>query len=165
MRYLAHTLYWCNEGLEAIPMKHSIRVLTMSIMTFSALSLLAWAGEQICQVCNMKIPEGSRHHIILKSEIPAKAPLHVCSISCVLKARKHDPKYVKVEVADFNHPEKFLRGEKAFVLIKTDKIKEDLDSMAMPPYFAAFPTKADAEKAKAKYGEGSIVEGFENALK
>lgn len=146
-------------------MKHALRVLKISVVPFLAMISLAWAGEFKCQVCNMRIPEGSRHHIVLKHEVSAKEPLHVCSLSCVFKARKHDPKYAKVEVADFAHPEKFIAGEKAFMLIKTGKIKDDLDSMVMPPYFAAFPTRADAEKAKARYGEGIIVEGFENALK
>ncbi len=125
---------------------------------------LAIASEIKCGICSMIISEQSRNHIVLKIEISGKEPLHVCSLSCVHKARKYDPKYTKVEVSDFNHPEKFLPGEKAFFLVQSKKIKADLGAMALAPYFGAFDRREEADSAQKKYGDGIVVQGFENAL-
>lgn len=133
-------------------------------MVLSFSSGLVFASEIKCGICSMKISEQSRNHIILKSEISGKEPLHVCSLSCVHKARKYDAKYTKSEVSDFNHPEKFLPGEKAFFLVQSKKIKTDLGAMAMVPYFGAFDKKEEADSAQKKYGDGIVVQGIENAL-
>ncbi|MEK6704174.1 MAG: hypothetical protein AABZ06_00125 [Bdellovibrionota bacterium] len=125
---------------------------------------ISFAGDHKCGVCNMKIGEQSKHHVVLSDEAGSKAPLHVCSLSCVNKARKHDSGYSKSQVSDFNNPEKLLPGEDAFFLMKSEKIKQDLDDMAMPPFFGAFKTKAEADAAKKKYGDGVIVKGLGAAL-
>lgn len=135
---------------------------TLGILGFGNLS---WGADIKCDVCHMTIPQNARHHIILKNDNPAKTPLHICSLSCVLKARKFDSKYSKIDIADFNHPEKFLNGETAFFLIKSSKIKSDLGEMAMPPYLAAFATKEEAKSVHTKYGDGEVTQGFESVLK
>lgn len=123
----------------------------------------AWAADTRCDICGMAIPDHARNHLILKSTHAKE--FHTCSLSCVRKAKRHDPTLSQAEVVDFNHPEKWLSGEKAFFLIQSEKIKVDLGEMAMPPYIAAFRTQKEAEAARVKYGEGRVVQGLENALK
>ncbi|MCM2279876.1 MAG: nitrous oxide reductase accessory protein NosL [Oligoflexia bacterium] len=145
-------------------MKHFKALLSL-VISLLMLSSVALAAQLHCDVCGMTIPEKARHYIMLKAPAGAPKPLHVCSASCLKKAKKGEPKYTQADFADFNHPEKFVSGDKAFFLIKSSKIKADLGEMAMPPYIGAFSTKAEAEAAKAKYGDGEVVQGLESALK
>ncbi len=135
------------------------------IVGILSLSISALAADLHCSICSMKIPQSSKNHLVLKNLDPKKPSLHACSLSCATKARKYDPKYAQIEVSNFNHPDEFLSGEKAFFLMKSEKIQADLGPMAMLPYFGAFSTKAEAEAAQKKYGDGVIVQGFEGALK
>jgi len=117
-----------------------------------------------CSACNMTIPDKARNHIILTSEDASKPPLHVCSLSCALKARKYDSKYSKVKVVDFNRPEELISGDRAYFLLKSSKIKGDLGELAMPPYFGAFEKESEVQAAIKKYGDGVVVQGFEKAI-
>ena len=140
------------------------RFATVMIL-FAQLSSYSWAIDTNCSVCGMTISEDSRNHILLKKEASEPTPLHICSASCAHKAKKHDPKLTQSQVSDFNHPDRFIPGDQAFFLIKSDKIKADLGPRAMPPYFGAFATKAEADVAQKKYGDGEIVQGFDNVVK
>ena len=124
-----------------------------------------WTANLNCDVCGMTLSENAKNHIVLKNEAVEKNTLHVCSFTCFLKAKKNAPKYSKVEISDFNNPGKFLDADKAFFLVKSAKIKKDLGELVMPPYFGAFATKQLAETAKAKYGDGIVVRGIDNAAK
>ena len=126
--------------------------------------LFAGAGELHCGVCGMTLPENAKNHIILKSK-GKKEPLHVCSPSCAHKAKKYDPSLTEADVVDFDHPGKSLDGNKAFFLIKSEKIKTDMGEMAMAPYAAAFGTKEEALAAQKKYGDGKVVQGLKEAFK
>ncbi|HAZ14661.1 MAG: hypothetical protein A2X86_06235 [Bdellovibrionales bacterium GWA2_49_15] len=125
----------------------------------------ALGAGMTCSVCGMPVAESAKNHLMLQSESATKAPMHVCALSCLKKVVKHDSSYKKIEVADFNHPEKLLPGDKAFFLLKSTKIKSDIGENVMPPYFGAFATEDEAKTAQAKYGEGLIVQGVENAIK
>ena len=129
------------------------------------ISVSAWAVDTHCDVCGMSIPDHARNHLVLKAADPAAKELHVCSVPCARKARKHDQSLSRIDIADFNHPESFLSGERAFVLIQSRKVKADLGELTMPPYVVGFGTKKEAEAAQAKYGDGTVVEGIEGALK
>lgn len=141
------------------------RASTAAVIGMLTLAVSAWAAEIHCDICGMTIPERARNHVVLKSAEPNAKVMHLCSLSCVRKARKHDPKLSKAEIADFNRPEAMLPGDKAFFLIQSQKIKADMGEMAMAPYVVGFRTKQEAEAAKAKYGDGIVVEGAENAFK
>lgn len=136
---------------------------------FIAMTLLAqgalWAAEMRCDVCGMSIPEHAKNHIVLETPVKGGKMMHVCSVSCLKKGMKHNPDMKKTEFANFNKPDQFLDGDRAFFLKGSDKIKSDIGEMAMPPYLGAYETKKDADAARAKYGEGSVVQGVENALK
>lgn len=124
------------------------------------------ATEMHCDICGMIIPDKAKNHIVLKKENDKNAKVyHVCSKICLVTAKKNNPDHKKIEMVDFNHPEKFINGEKAFVLKGSEKIKADIGEMAMAPYLGAFSTKKEAEAAQKKYGDGHVVEGVENALK
>ncbi len=147
-------------------MEIKFRRLKMTLLFVAlGLSFSTWAADFKCSVCSMKIPEHAKNHILLRNQDPHLSPLHVCSIFCAKKAKKYDPKYSKAEVTDFNHPDKTLSAEKAFFLKKSEKIKADLGELAMSPYWGAFSTKAEAQAAQKKYGDGEVVLGFEEALK
>lgn len=118
-----------------------------------------------CNVCGMEIPDHARYQILLKKEGSEKAPFHICSLSCAKKALKYDSKFTQVEVADFNHPDKYLKGDQAFFFVGSQNIKSDLGGIMMPPYLAAFDTQMAAELAAEKYHDGKIVLGFERVLK
>ncbi len=122
------------------------------------------AAETSCHVCSMKILDTSRQHFLVQ-ETAGKEPLHVCSVTCLHKFKKFNPKISNIEISNFNDPSKFLKADKTFFLVKSEKIKEDMGSMAMPPIAAAFATKKEAETAQKKYGDGTIVLGLEEALK
>ncbi|MGK5086970.1 nitrous oxide reductase accessory protein NosL [Bdellovibrionota bacterium FG-2] len=134
-------------------------------LTLMSLSIAVWASDNHCDVCGMIIPEHAKNHIVLHGSDSSAKGYHICSASCARKIRKNDPKLSKSEVADFNHPDSFLSGNKAFFLIQSQNIKSDMGEMAMPPLIAGFQTKKEAEAARTKYGDGVVVEGFENALK
>ena len=123
----------------------------------------ALASETACDVCSMKISENSRQHFLVQAPALAKKPLHVCSVICLRKINT-SLKPSTIEVSEFNHPQKFLKADKAFFLVKSEKIKGDAGPLAMPPIVAAFATKKEAESAQKKYGDGHIVLGLENAL-
>lgn len=123
------------------------------------------AAETNCDICGMKIPGRARNHMVLMKSEPGEKSLHVCSLGCARKARKHDPKFTRAEIADFHRPESMLAGDKAYLLIRSEKIKADMGEMAMAPYVAGFRTKKEAEAARAKYGDGVVVEGVENLFK
>lgn len=144
--------------------KLKILVLSLLLGVFYVNSALL-AADVDCDVCGMKIEQKGRNHILLKNEVATQKTLHVCSIPCLQKARKHDSKYTKMEMVDFNNSEKWISGEKAFFLIKSKKIKVALGEMVMPPYIGAFATKKEANTALQKYNDGTLVQGFENALK
>lgn len=133
----------------------------------SALAFLpqAVAAGMSCAVCGMDLTEQARNHILLSGKSATKSPLHTCSLACTKKALKNDAGLDVIEVRDFNHPEKTVSGDLAFFLIKSEKIKSDLGDMVMGPYFAAFSTKAEAEAAQKKYGDGTVVLGIKNAIK
>jgi len=140
----------------------------LSVALFAGLITFAMnvsAAGFRCDICGMTIPDRARNHVTLTSAESEAKQLHVCSLSCVKKARKHDPKLSKAEIADFHHPETMLSGDRAFFLIQSQKIKADMGEMAMSPYVAGFKTKKEAEAAKAKYGDGVVVQGTENAFK
>lgn len=113
----------------------------------------------------MKIPDGVRIHLILKSGAPGAEPRHLCSLSCAKKLRKHDPSLTRAEVVDFNHPDRFLASDQVFLLIGTDKLRGDVGGGVMAPYAAGFGTREEAEAQRRKYGEGQIIQGLENLLK
>lgn len=147
-------------------MKKSKLLLGFFFISFFAWNILALASDTHCEVCHMLIPQNARSHVVLATGKSHEDPhLHVCSVSCVAKAKKNGFKYTRVEIIDFNHPEKFLDGHKAFFIVNSKKIKADMGDMAMPPYFAAFATKKEAEAAQKKYGDGALAQGFEEALK
>lgn len=153
-----------------------VGVITVSLTVSLMLSSALWAADTKCSVCGMKIAEISRNHIILMNESLQKEAqkeaqketqkeiLHVCSLSCVHKVRKHDTRYSNASVADFNHPESYIDADQAFFLIQSKKIKADLDATVMPPYFGAFKTLEEAQAALKKYGDGQIVQGLNNAV-
>lgn len=123
------------------------------------------AAETNCDICGMKIPDRAKNLMVLMKNEPGAKPLHVCSLGCARKARKHDSTFIRAEIADFNRPESMLAGDKAYFLIQSAKIQSDMGEMAMAPYVAGFKTRKEAETAKAKYGDGLVVEGLENVLK
>ncbi|MBI2521874.1 MAG: hypothetical protein HYV97_15770 [Bdellovibrio sp.] len=139
--------------------------ITAFLLGISVIACSAMAAGRVCSVCGMPLAEHAKNLFVLQTEPAAKEPLHVCAISCLKKAVKHDPRYKKIEVADFNHPEKLLAGDKAFFLLKSTKIKADIGENVMAPYFGAFATEAEALEAQKKYGEGVILQGVENAIK
>ena len=124
-----------------------------------------FAEAMKCAVCGMNLEEHARNHIQLSRKSDSQQRMHVCSLACAKKALKHDAGYDVVEVQDFNHPEKTLSGDSAFFLIKSEKIRSDLGDMVMSPYFGAYASKAEADNAQKKYGDGTVVEGIKNALK
>lgn len=138
--------------------------LTLTVV-FSVLAFLITtsviAADLKCGICGMKIPENAKNHIILKHD---SQTLHICSPVCALKAKKYDSKFTQADIADFNHPEHMLSGTKVSCLVKSEKIKEDIGSLAMAPHLACFVSKNEAEVAQKKYGDGTVIEGFENAL-
>ncbi|MBI2608767.1 MAG: hypothetical protein HYW47_04110 [Deltaproteobacteria bacterium] len=129
------------------------------------LSLSIWAVDIDCDVCGMVIKDKAPNHFILKKAVASEKALNACSIPCVKKAKKSSAQYTKIEVPDFNHPGKFLDGEKAFFLIKSKNVKKDLGDMVMPPHVVAFTTKEEALASQKKYGDGEVVQGLEKALK
>lgn len=138
----------------------------LSFVIFLMLTGLAFTAQtRNCDVCGMMIAEKAKNHIVLKNEDSNKKSLHVCSFGCLRKGQKYDSKYRKIEVSNFNQPDQFLPADKAFFLIKSEKIKPDLGNFVMPPYFGAFKTQKEAVAAKEKYGDGAVVEGIENAMK
>ena len=130
-------------------------------LQISAISV--FAAELKCAVCGMPISDHAKNHILMNGN--DKAPMHVCSLSCVKKTLKHDSNYTKVEVADFNDPEKMISADAAFFLIKSENIKSDLGDKVMGPYFGAFSSQAEATAAQKKYGDGSVIQGIQNAIK
>ncbi len=125
----------------------------------------ALPAETHCNVCSMKILENSRQHFLVRDESLGKEPLHICSVTCLHKIKQFNSKISNIEVAQFNEPLKFLKADKAFFLVKSEKIKDDAGSMVMPPIAAAFTTQKEAQAAQKKYGDGTIILGLENALK
>jgi len=142
------------------------KILVFSLLLAALYLSVSFAAADInCDVCGMKIEQRGRNHMLLKHVQTDKKTLNVCSIPCLLKARKHDSQYTKVEIINFNNPEKFLAGDKAFFLVKSKKIKAALGDMVMPPHVVALSTKKEADAVLKKYPDGTIVQGFENALK
>lgn len=127
-------------------------------------SISAIAQDLHCDICGMKIAANSKNHLVLQGGAGSKE-YHLCSVSCVRKARKYDPKLSEIKIVDFNRPETFIEGKKAFFLIESQKIKTELGEMAMPPFVVGFRSKNEAEVVQAKYGDGWVVEGVENAIK
>ena len=123
------------------------------------------AADFKCEVCGMKISEHGRNHIVLTSSNSSDKPMHVCSPGCAHKLQKHANQYNKAEVTDFNHVEKMLSGDKSYFLIQSSNIKSDMGPNVMAPYAAAFSSKEEAEAAKKKYGDGTVVLGSDNAFK
>lgn len=128
-------------------------------------SLLAHAADLKCDVCGMPISEHGCNLVTLSSSAAGDKPMHVCSPTCAHKLQKHAPQYSKAEVTDFNHTEKVLTGDKAYFLMQSSKIKSEMGPNVMAPYAAAFATKEEAEAAKAKYGDGVVVQGSDDAFK
>ena len=137
----------------------------MLVALLLAIASAASAAEIHCDICGMTIPDHAKNHLLLKTGAADAKQLHVCSLSCVRKARKHDSTLTQSAIADFNHSDSMLPGEKAFVLIQSQKIRADMGEMAMPPFAAGFRTRREAEAAREKYGDGAVVEGLENAFK
>jgi len=137
--------------------------ISLAAMFSIFLSIKSFALELKCAVCGMPLEDHSKNHITLKGK--DKATMHVCSLSCTKKAMKHDSGLNEVEVVDFNHAEKTLKGDSAFFLIKSEKIKSDLGDKVMGPYFGAFATQTEADTAQKKYGDGVVVVGIQNAIK
>ncbi len=156
-------LIYSWEGVVAISM--SVNRLFISLLIGFFLCLSSWAAELKCDVCGMPIHDHGRNHVVLSGDSSDLKPMHVCSPACAKKVRKHDAKYSKAEVTDFNHPDKTIPGDKAYFLIQSSKIKSDMGADVMAPFAAAFATKEEAEAAKAKYGDGVVVQGAENAFK
>ena len=146
-------------------MKPLFSVVGLTLLSNLAMPVsIVRAADITCAVCGMNIPEHARHHIILKRDGSGKPSLHVCSPSCARKAKKHDH-YSAGEIIDFNHPDKFLSVSQAYFLTKSENIKKGMGDSAMPPYLAAFATKEEAEVAQKRFGDGIVVQGFDNALK
>lgn len=124
-----------------------------------------YAEGQKCAICNMPLEKHAKNDISALSRDPTKPAMHLCSLPCLKKLLNHDPSYQTIEVADFNHPDRRIPGDKAFFLIKSEKIKSDITGPVMGPYFGAFASREDAETAKKKYSEGLVVEGISNAIK
>ena len=141
------------------------KILVFSLLLAAFCLNISFAADINCDVCGMKIEQKGRNHMLLKHDEADKKTLNVCSIPCLLKARKHDSQYTKVEMINFNNPEKFLAGDKAFFLVKSKKIKADLGDMVMPPHIVALSTKKETDAVLKKYDDGTIVQGFENVLK
>ncbi len=137
----------------------------VSLVSGILLSHVLWAADVDCDVCGMIIKDKVSNHFILKKATVTEKALNACSIPCVTKAKKSSAHYTKVEVSDFNHPGKFLDGDKAFFLIKSKNLKKDLGDMVMPPHVVACATKEEAAAAQKKYGDGKVVQGFDNVLK
>lgn len=122
-------------------------------------STIVFAADIKCDVCGMKFADHAKHEVVLTSADGTKV-MHTCSLTCAHKARKYDAKLSKVQVTDFNHPEISIAGDKAFY-IKSANLKSEVGDATMPPYFAAFGTRAEAEVAQKKYDQAKIFEGFE----
>jgi hypothetical protein len=139
------------------------KLLVFALILFQSIT---WAGEMRCDGCGMSIPEHAKNHIVLKSGADKKAqPLHVCSLGCIKLAQKKNPTFQSAEFANFNQPDQFLKGDQAFFLKGSEKIKADMGDRVMPPLLGAFKTKKDADAAHKKYGDGQVVKGIENVQK
>jgi hypothetical protein len=136
----------------------------LTSVTLLIFQLCAWAADFSCDACGMKIAAQARNHVALKMESQETKTMHFCSLSCLKKAQKHLPAG-KVELSDFNHPERLIPAEKAFYLVNSEKIKAEMGDMVMPPYVGVFATRPEADAAQKKLGDGSIVQGLENVLK
>ncbi|MEK6623322.1 MAG: nitrous oxide reductase accessory protein NosL [Bdellovibrionota bacterium] len=139
--------------------------ITTLFFGFFLFACSALAAGTVCSVCGMPLAEHAKNRIVVQTETASKEPLHMCALSCLKKTIKHDPRYTKIQVADFNHPDKLIAGDKAFFLLKSTKIKTDIGENVMAPYFGAFATEEEAQTAQKKYGEGVVLQGVENALK
>ncbi|MBI3017167.1 MAG: nitrous oxide reductase accessory protein NosL [Deltaproteobacteria bacterium] len=144
--------------IKKISLISSFIILTICFYT------TVFTAETRCNVCSMNISQNSRQHFVVQEESLGKEPFHVCSVICLRKLKQFNSKLSNIEVALFNDPLKFIKSEKAFFLVKSEKIKADAGPMAMPPIAAAFATKKEADTAQKKYGDGTVVLGFENAL-
>ena len=122
-------------------------------------STIVSAADIKCDVCGMKFAEHAKDEVVLTSSNGAKV-MHTCSLTCAHKARKYDAKFSKVQVTDFNHPDISIAGDRAFYIMSRH-LKLDVGDATMPPYFAAFATRAEAEMAQKKYDQTEIYEGFE----
>ena len=134
------------------------------IILMICLYTTVFAAETRCNVCSMNISENSRQHFVVREESLGKEPLHVCSVICLRKIKQFNSKISNIETSLFNDPLKFAKSDKAFFLVKSEKVKSDAGPMAMPPIAAAFATKKEADVAQKKYGDGTVVLGLENAL-
>src|SRR3990167_1144579 len=88
-----------------------------------------FAAETACNVCSMKILDNSRQHFLVQETSLGKEPLHVCSVTCLHKLRKFNPNISKIDISNFNDPSKFLKADKAFFLVKSEKVKSDAGPM------------------------------------
>lgn len=137
-------------------------ILLTSLMLI--LSVTARAAELACAACGMTIVEKSREHIIFHKP-DSKEEVHVCSLGCAIKMRKYSTDGT-IEVINFADPTQRLQASQAFFILKSNKLENELRSESqMPPFFAAFATKKEAEERRAKLGDGIIVQGFENLPK
>lgn len=142
--------------------RRAIRGLVSLAVLTTAFFNISLAENFKCNICGMDIQESAKNHIVLATESQEKK-LHVCALSCVKKAKKHDHSLKNVKVANFNKPSELLDADQAYFLIGSKKIKSDLGDV-MGPYFGAFKSKEEANQAKEKYGDGQVVKGIQEAM-
>ena len=120
----------------------------------------ALAAGTVCSVCGMPLAEHAKIGLV-QTETASKN-LYICPFLSQ-KTIKHDPRYTKIQVADFNHPDKLIAGDKAFFLLKHKKSRQTLEK-TMAPYFGALPQKKRPDSPKEIWGR-VVIQGVENALK
>ncbi len=131
----------------------SLRFLILPLLILVS---VASAKEADCVVCGMKVKEGARVGFEAVHENKA---IHFCSFACASAFHKKHPDSA---LRAFN----YLGGEpvdaaKAFYLVKSKGLLKEVE-FGMPPVVAAFSSKADAEGAAKRLGDGKVVQGLES---
>ena len=94
-----------------------------------------------------KISDGeTQDEFLLEADLRSVTPGLVCKRGLVYLSYKVD-------------------GGQSYFLIRSEKIRQDLGPMAMPPFAAAFSSENEAREAQEKYSDGTVVKGFGNATK
>jgi hypothetical protein len=107
-----------------------------------------------CPICGMQTKEKSPTSFTATFK---EKELHFCSFVC---AKRFHTKYPSTALFTFElGTGKKLPAEKAYFLIQSEKLLEEL-SATMPPVTAAFSDEEAGKKKQALLGEGKLIFGF-----
>ena len=132
--------------------------LTLFLITF-LLHVVSSAQDALrCPVCGMDLKSST---VSFETTQNGKSA-YTCSFACAHRYHRKHPE-ASLHIRDFTNGKR-LDVNDAFFLVKSKNLLKEVEVL-MPPAVIAFQTEGDAQKASKRLGDGTVVKGFDAAIR